>query len=353
MEKIYLCLENGFVFQGNSFGADVEALGELVFDTSMVGYPETLTDNNYSGQIVMKTFPMIGNYGMVFDSENKIPTVAGFVVREVCEMPSNFRCEGTLSDYLKLNGIPAICDVDTRELTRILRENGTCNAAICKKVPDNFDFIKEYKASGSIQNVSVNHSEIILNGEKKVAFIDLGTKEASINVLKNANCEICLFPYNALSKEIEEYNPQGIFISDGAGDPSELSETIKCIKELLGKYPIFAVGMGHQILALANGCETEKMKYGHRGVNQPSISKETGKTYITSQNHGYCVKTDNLKENAKITFVNANDGSCEGMEYEKIYAFSVQFRPEGYNGPNNTLFLYDKFLKNMEDKVCL
>ncbi len=353
MEKIYLCLENGMVFQGKSFGADVEALGELVFDTMMVGYPETLTDNNYKGQIVLKTFPMIGNYGMVLDSESKKASVAGFVVREVCEKPSNFRCEGTLSDYLKENGIPAICDIDTRELTRILRENGTCNAKICKEIPNDFDSIKAYKLSVPAKELSVSSSKIISKGKKKVAFFDLGTNEASINILKNANCEICIFPYNASITEIEEYNPDGIFISDGPGNPAELSETVECIKAILRKYPIFAVGMGHEILALANGCKIEKMKYGHRGANQPSISKDTGKTYITTQNHGYCVETDTLPKNARITFVNANDGSCEGMEYEDAFAFSVQFRPEGYDGPNNTLFLYHKFLKNMEDKVCL
>ncbi len=353
MDNIYLVLSNGTIFEGESFGADVETVGELVFNTSMIGYPEILTDNNYKGQIVVQTFPMIGNYGMVFDGEEKAPAVSALIVREACETPSNFRCGGKLSDYLKKHGIPAICGVDTREITRILRENGTMNAAICKNIPENFEMLKSYRIETPAKDISSKEVNIYGKGGKlKVALLDLGTTEASVSTLTEFGCEVAVFPYGTCEKEIIKYAPCGVFISDGPGDPSKLLEAIGCVKALLGKFPIFATGMGHAVLALAFGCKTEKLKYGHRGSNQPCVHKASNNTYITNQNHGYAVSTGSFPKGADIMFINANDETCEGMEYPSINSFSVQFRPEAYRGPRDTMFLFKKFISNMEDTVC-
>lgn len=349
MKKIYLCLSDGTVFEGKSFGSESMSVGEVVFNTSMVGYPEILTDNNYKGQIVIQTFPLIGNYGMVFDGENTSPSISGLVVREVCETPSNFRNQGTLSEYLKSNNIPAICGVDTRELTRILREKGCMNGAICEKIPENFDFIKKHTVLNLVQSVSAKKTKIYGEGGKhKVALIDLGTSADIISTLVEKNCEINVFPWNVSKFEIDSYCPNGVVISDGPGDPRILEATSECVKELCGKYPIFAIGLGHQVLAISNECKIKKMKVGHRGANQPSINTQTKRTHITVQNHGYSVELNSIPSDTQITFVNANDGSCEGLLYPKINAFSVQFRPEASCAPNNTLFLFEKFIKNME-----
>ena len=347
MKKIYLVLSDGTVFKGESVGADVSAIGEVVFNTSMVGYPELLTDNNYRGQILTLTFPLCGNYGMVFDNGEEKPAVSGLIVKEICDTPSNFRCEGTLSDYLKCHNIPAICGIDTRELTRILREKGTMNGCICETIPSDMNLLEsnnlDKKAYGSVKEKTV-----FGNGKTKVALIDCGTKANAVSVLTNMGAEVAAFPYNASLKDIEAYAPCGIFISDGAGNPEEYTETIALIKDLSCKYQIFATGLGHDILALAKGCKTYKLKYGHRGSNQPSVCLETKKTHITVQNYGYGVCIDSLPEGAKVTFKNANDGTCEGIEY-KDKSFSVQFRPEAYTGPGDTLFLFKKFISEISD----
>ena len=272
MKKAYLVLEDGHVFEGYSFGADVDTVGELVFTTGVCGYIETLTDPTYYGQIVLQTFPLIGNYGMIEeDCEGKC-YLKGYVVREWCPTPSNFRSQYDIDTYLKKQGVPGICGVDTRALTAIIRENGVMNAAICYEKPKDIDYIKKYTIVGAVNAVVDGAREVVeAEGEKKydVALINYGKKNGLVAELTKRGCRVTVLPATATADDISALSPDGIVISNGPGDPSENTEGIEAVKKLLGKYPIFGVCLGHQILALANGGATFKLKYGHRGSNQP------------------------------------------------------------------------------------
>ena len=355
IKKVYIVLEDGHIFEGKSFGAEGEALGELVFTTGMGGYIETLTDPSYYGQIVMQTFPLIGNYGiMEEDFESDKSYVSGYVVREWCELPSNFRTEYDLDTFLKKQGVVGVYGVDTREITRIIREKGVMNAKIVSSVDKiDYDEIKAYKIVDAVKSVSCNKKYTVSDGEAKykVALLDYGAKKNIVRELVARGCEVTVFPYDTSAEEIIKTNPDGIMLSNGPGDPEENIVPIENIKELAGKFPIFGICLGHQLTALAMGGKTMKLKYGHRGVNQPVKQLETGRTYISSQNHGYAVVADSLdRRYARESFINANDGTCEGMEYRSKQIFTVQFHPEACSGPKDTKFLFDRFISMMGGK---
>lgn len=345
--KAYIILEDGHIFCGERFGAKKDVVGELVFTTGMGGYIETLTDPSYYGQIVIQTFPLIGNYGMIpEDKESAGPALFGYIVRDLCDYPSNFRCESTLGEYLKECGIPGICGVDTRELTRIIREHGVMNAKIVSEIPaDKPAELLSYTVHDAVKSVSCTENYTVpAVGEKKfsVALLDLGAKENIARELSKRGCEVTVFPYDTDADTLCGYD--GIMLSNGPGDPAENTEVINNIKNIIGRKPVFGICLGHQLLALASGAKTDKLKYGHRGVNQPVRSMESGRVFISSQNHGYAVISDSLPNGAHVSFENANDGTCEGVDYPELSAFSVQFHPEACSGPKDTNFLFDRFI---------
>lgn len=350
--KIYICLANGDIFEGKSFGAKGEVTGELVFTTGMGGYIETLTDPSYFGQIVMQTFPLIGNYGFIDDDmECEKSAVKAYIVREYCDAPSNFRCGKTLEQYLTENNIVGVYDVDTREITKTIREYGVMNAVITTNPSTvDMDKLKAYKVENAVKSVSSQKPYMSGSDEHKfnVVLIDYGTKKNIVRELNKRGCNVAVVPYNTKADDILSLDPDGIMLSNGPGDPEENVEAIEELKKLVGKKPIFAICLGHQLLALSQGAETSKLKYGHRGVNQPVKNLKTGRTYISSQNHGYAVENDTVeKTGGKISYINANDSTCEGIDYPDKKAFSVQFHPEACSGPHDTRFIFDKFIAMM------
>ena len=354
MNKIYIILENGRVFEGEGFGADGESIGELVFTTGMVGYVETLTDPSYAGQIIMHTFPQIGNYGMIpEDFESDKCHARGVVVRDWCQAPSNFRNSGDLDSFLKKQGVVGVCGVDTRELTQIIRETGVMNAMITKTKPETVpDAVKTYAVKGVVAETSVKTPYAVKpDGDIKysVALLDYGAKENIIRELCARSCAVTVFPFDTPASEILAGKFDGVMLSNGPGDPSENVGCIREISALLGKIPIFGICLGHQLLALAAGGKTEKLRYGPRGGNQPVRELSSGQVYITSQNHGYAVVEDSLdKSQAVLSYVNLNDNTCEGLSYPKFKAFSLQFHPEAHAGPRDMGFAFGKFLELMD-----
>ena len=349
MQKAYLVLANEYVFEGYSFGAPITSIGELVFTTGMGGYIETLTDPSYNGQIVMQTFPLIGNYGIIEDDFEGECAIKGYVVRYPCATPSNFRTDYTLDEFLKKRNIPGLYGIDTREVTRIIREYGVVNAMITTELPTDFTPIKNYALVDAVKQVSTKESFTVTaeNEQYKVALLDYGAKRNIIRELVKRGCSVTVLPYDTKTEDILALNPDGLMLSNGPGDPAENVVPIAESAKLSGKLPIFGICLGHQLLALAHGGETVKLKYGHRGVNQPVKEVSGTRTYITSQNHGYAVVSESLKS-GKLSFINANDGTCEGIEYPEEQAFSVQFHPEACSGPKDTAFLFDKFIDLMK-----
>ena len=349
MKKAYLVLADGTVFSGESIGAETDSVGELVFTTNLCGYLETLTDPSYAGQIVLQTFPMIGNYGVIpSDFEGK-SALKGYVVREACDHPSNFRCEGTLREYLVSRRIPAIAGVDTRAITRRIRKEGVVNAKICREIPQDLREIQEYTVTGVVDQVTCEAPATYpAEGEKKfsVALIDYGAKRNIIRELNRRGCEVRVLPAGTGAEEVLALQPDGVMLSNGPGDPAENLFCIEQIRQLLGQIPLFGICLGHQLTALAAGGRTEKMKFGHRGANQPVKDLKTGRTWITSQNHGFAVVAESLPR-GEVRFVNANDGSCEGIDYPGLRAFTTQFHPEACAGPKDTGFLFDRFCSLM------
>lgn len=350
MKKAYLVLGNGQVFEGEAIGAQGESIGEIVFTTGVVGYLETLTDPSYAGQIVVQTFPMIGNYGVIEEDFEGNCAVKGYIVREMCDAPSNFRCEYTLDEFLKNHNIPGICGVDTREITRIIRESGVMNATICYSVPENLDEVNKYVIKDVVREQSTKENAFCpATTEKKynVVLIDYGAKKNIIRCLQNRGCDVTVVNCLTSAEDILAMNPDGIMLSNGPGDPEDNEYSIAQIKKFIGKVPVFGICLGHQLTALAMGGKTKKLKYGHRGGNQPVKEVDGTRTFITSQNHGYAVVADSLKGVGKELFVNANDGSCEGMVYPGYNCFTVQFHPEACSGPQDTEFLFNKFIQMM------
>lgn len=348
MNKVYIVLEDNTIFEGLGFGAEADSLGELVFTTGMCGYIETLTDPSYYGQIVLQTFPLIGNYGIIEDDFEGSCFVKGYVVRDWCRNPSNFRCQYSLDEFLKKNNIPGVYGVDTRELTKLIREHGVMNAKICRTLPESLEDIKGYKIVKAVEAVSSISTQTIDVPEPKhkVVLIDYGAKKNILRELNKRGCSVTVVPSCTKASDIFHMKPDGIMLSNGPGDPAENTECIGQVKQLMGKVPVFGICLGHQLMALAMGGETIKLKYGHRGVNQPAKNVSDERTYITSQNHGYAVVDGSVKS-GMTSFINANDGTCEGIDYPELSAFSVQFHPEACSGPHDTSFLFDRFITLM------
>lgn len=349
MRKAYLVLADGSVYEGFGFGAESDAVGELVFNTGVVGYLEMLTDPVYAGQILLQTFPLAGNYGVMeedFDGECRLK---GYVVREWCDTPSNFRSQYDLDALLKKKGVPGIYGLDTRALTRKIRECGVMNAMICAQPPEDLSEIIACRICGEVENCSRSEACVLpAAGEPKyrTAIIDYGAVHGYADELQKRGCEVSILPSSASAEEILAAGFDGLLLSDGPGDPAENAVCIAQIAKLLGKLPIFGISLGHQLLALAAGARTEKMKYGNRGSNQPVKDVQGGRTYITTQNHGYAVAADSLRC-GEVSYINANDGSCEGANYPALNAFGIQFQPQGCIGPQDTSFLYDRFISMM------
>ena len=350
MKKGYLILSSGQVFEGECFGADIDAVGELVFTTGMVGYIETLTDPSYAGQIIMQTFPLIGNYGIIEEDFEGKPAAKGYVVREWCDTPSNFRSQYSVDEFLKRNGIPGLCGVDTREITRIIRNQGVMNAMIASKLPSTLDDIRSFSIRDTVaatSDMSTTEYPAIGQERAKIALIDYGAKKNIIRELQKRGCAVTVLPYDTSAEAVIALRPDGVVLSNGPGDPADNVYCIEQIAKLVGKLPIFGVCLGHQLLAIAMGGKTIKLKYGHRGANQPVREIASGCTYITSQNHGYAVVGESIKGAGNVSFVKANDNTCEGAEYPSVNAFSVQFHPEACAGPRDTMFLFDRFVDSL------
>ena len=354
MGKAFLILADGTVFEGKSIGAQGKTIGETVFTTGMTGYLETLTDPSYFGQIVTQTFPLIGNYGVIpSDAESMQSWVRGYIVREICDLPNNFRCQKTLDEYLKEQNIVGICGIDTRALTKILREKGTMNGMITTNENYNLDEIipklKAYTTGNVVDKVTCTEKKVLKGQGKRVALMDFGAKNNIAKSLNERGCEVTIYPAHTTAEEILGDNPDGIMLSNGPGDPKECVDIIKEIKKLYdSNVPIFAICLGHQLMALATGADTHKMKYGHRGGNHPVKDLATGRVYISSQNHGYVVDTDKLDPNvAEPAFINVNDGTNEGLKYVNKNIFTVQFHPEACPGPQDSAYLFDRFINMM------
>ena len=350
MKKGYLILQDGQVFEGVRFGAETDTVGELVFTTGMCGYVETLTDPSYAGQIVMQTYPLIGNYGIIREDFEGACCVKGYVVREYCDTPSNFRTDCDLDTYLKEQGVPGLCGVDTRELTRIIREHGVMNATICDEIPADLTPVASYAVTGVVEAVSCKEPTVHpAEGEERfrVSLLDYGAKRNIVRELQKRGCTVTVLPASTSAEDVLAADPDGVMLSNGPGDPAENVYQIEQIRKLLGRVPMFGICLGHQLTALAAGGSTYKLKYGHRGVNQPVRDVAGVRTYITSQNHGYAVDSDTVKL-GKVRFANANDGTCEGIDYPELKAFTVQFHPEACTGPKDTSFLFDRFVELMK-----
>lgn len=385
--KAFLILEDGTVFEGTHIGADREIISEIVFNTSMAGYLEVLTDPSYAGQAVCMTYPLIGNYGICReDMESKKIWPDAFIVRELSRIPSNFRCDASIQEILAEYDVPGIAGIDTRALTKILREKGTMNGCITT----NADYVmeeiqKRLKAydmgnvvdivtcqekytlkgtrelsengplSGSVRYTGEKEKRPSLvkelNGKgKRVALLDLGAKDNIARSLAARGCDVTVYPARTAAEEILSDKPDGIMLSNGPGDPKVCTKVIENVKKLYeSDTPIFAICLGHQLMALATGADTFKMKYGHRGGNHPVKDLATGRVYISSQNHGYVVDMDKLDERvAKPAFINVNDGTCEGLAYTGKNIFTVQFHPEACPGPQDSGYLFDRFIQMME-----
>lgn len=385
--KAFLILEDGTVFEGIQIGADREVISEIVFNTSMAGYLEVLTDPSYAGQAVCMTYPLIGNYGICSeDMESGRPWPDGFIVRELSRIPSNFRCDKTIQQFLEENGVPGIAGIDTRALTKLLREKGTMNGMITTneaydrdailpklkayttgRVVERVTCAEKYEVKGSAalgDNGPISGSAVYtgerekkptlvrkLNGRgKRVALLDLGMKRNIAVSLAQRGIDVTVYPAMTQAAEILADRPDGIMLSNGPGDPKECTEIIKEIRKLYdAQVPVFAICLGHQLMALATGADTYKLKYGHRGGNHPVKDLETGRVYISSQNHGYVVDMDTLDAAVAVpAFVNANDGTCEGLSYVGKNIFTVQYHPEACPGPQDSGYLFDRFIRMME-----
>ncbi|MGL5379368.1 glutamine-hydrolyzing carbamoyl-phosphate synthase small subunit [Clostridium sp.] len=345
--KAKLILENGMVFEGKAFGYLKDSVGEVVFTTGMTGYQEVLTDPSYYGQIVTMTYPLIGNYGInLEDMESDSPKVRGFIVREKCNFPNNFRCEISLEDYLKQNKIIGLEGIDTRALTKVLRNHGTMKGIISLEANELEEVKEKVNAFSNHEAVSIVSTKEVYTIEgngKHVAIVDFGIKQNIIRNFVARGCKLTVFPMTATAEEVLSVNPDLVFLSNGPGDPEDLTDVIENIKKIVGKKPIVGICLGHQLLGLTLGGKTAKLKFGHRGCNHPVKDLEENKVHITSQNHGYVVET--LPEDVVATHVNINDGTIEGMKHTKLPIFSVQFHPEAAAGPKDSEYIFDKFMK--------
>lgn len=352
-----IVLEDGEEYYGYGFGADKEAICEIVFNTSMVGYQEIVSDPSYTYQMVVMTYPLIGNYGITDDDyETKQPTIGGMIVREYNDLPSNFRYTKTLSEYLEENNIPGIAGIDTRKLTRSIREKGSRKVMITDSKTSKKEALKKLQETAipkdAVAKVSCKKKWYArtANPNYHVVAVDCGIKLNIVRSLNKRGCNVTVVPYHTSAKEMIDLKPDGIFLSNGPGDPEEVKEVIKLVKELRGKYPIFGICLGHQIISLAYGAKTYKMKFGHRGGNHPVKNLATGKIEITSQNHSFAVDEKSLsKTDLVVTHKNILDDTIEGVECKKDKVFSVQYHPESAPGPQDSGYLFDQFVTYLKN----
>jgi carbamoyl-phosphate synthase small subunit len=354
--KKQLILEDGTIFIGEGLGSDGNKIGEVVFNTGMTGYQEILSDPSYCGQIVTLTYPLIGNYGINRDDFESIsPAIHGLIVKEAAEFPSNWRSEMSLDQYLKLKNIPGIAGIDTRKLTRIIRKYGTLKGAICNIDEDIEEVLEKLQAvqirKDQVKQVSTNTPYRSPGRGKRIVLVDFGMKHGILRELNKRDCDVIVVPYDTTAEEILNLSPDGVMLSNGPGDPKDVPEAIEMIREILGKVPLFGICLGHQLFALACGANTVKMKFGHRGSNHPVKDLETGKVALTSQNHGYTVENDSIKETRlEVTHIAMNDGTIEGLKHLDVPAFTVQYHPEASPGPEDANNLFDKFLQMIESE---
>ena len=345
-----LILEDGTVLIGKGFGSEVTRDGEVVFTTGMTGYQETLSDRSFCGQMIVFTYPLIGNYGVNADDFEAInPALHGIIVKQMCDAPSNFRSKKTLDELLKEKDIPGLEGIDTRKLTRIIREQGVMKGRICgldacaRTVA--LELQQMQLPTDQVKQVSIQAPYSIPGRGQRIVLVDFGMKRSIVRELHKRDCEIIVVPYHTTASEILKRNPDGIMLSNGPGDPKHVPEAIQMIQEVLGKVPLFGICLGHQLFALACGANTEKMKYGHRGMNHPVKHLVTGKIDITSQNHGYTVDRSSIaKTELEISHVALNDGTIEGLQHRTFPAFTVQYHPEASPGPRDANHLFDQFL---------
>ena len=354
-------LEDGTKYFGEAFGAaKEETFGEVIFNTSLSGYQEIITDPSYSGQIVTMTYPLIGNYGVnKEDEESSGPKIQGLIIKELCKYPSNFRSEMSLNEYFDKHDIMGVQGIDTRALTKYIRIKGAMKGAISTKVDDIDALVDRVKASRGLIGVDLVR-EVTCdkperwndNGNIKIAVLDCGVKYNILRHLADRGCQVTRYPANSKAEDILETNPDGILLSNGPGDPEGVSYVVETVKKLLGKVPIFGICLGHQMLGLATGGNTFKLKFGHRGGNQPVMDLRTRKVSITSQNHGFCVDIDSIQsKGTEVTHINLNDKTVEGMENKDLGFFCVQFHPEAGPGPNDATYLFDQFLDNIKKGI--
>nr|WP_307989908.1 carbamoyl phosphate synthase small subunit [uncultured Niameybacter sp.] len=348
--KAQLILENGMVFEGKAFGYLKETIGEVVFNTGMTGYQEILTDPSYYGQMVVMTYPLVGNYGVnLQDMESQKAHVRAFIVREKCDFPNNFRCELTLDGYLKEQKIIGLEGIDTRALTKVLRNHGTMRAIIAVRelTPSQIKLkIESFNNQNAVPEVTTKEVYTVDGEGIHVAMIDCGMKQNIVRSFSQRGCKLTVFPYNATAEEVLGVNPDGVFLSNGPADPKDVPTVVNMVKELVGKKPITAICLGHQLLSLALGGDTSKLKFGHHGCNHPVKDHVSNRVYITSQNHNYYVST--LPEGAVVTHTNLNDNTVEGMYFKDLDIYSVQFHPEACPGPTDTAHIFDEFIKVMQ-----
>ncbi len=372
MTKALLVLEDGTVFEGSGFGAQGEVFGEVVFNTSMTGYQEILTDPSYNGQIVTMTYPEIGNYGVnEEDIESRRPFLKGFVVKEYWRTPSNWRSQGDLESYLANYGVVGIEGIDTRALTKLIRSEGAQKAVISTLDLDTKSLLKKVKASEGIVGIDLvtevsceepyswsegthkwdplEEDDPVEGAKLKVVAYDFGLKHNILRKLTDHGCEVTVVPSRTPPNEVLSLDPDGIFLSNGPGDPAAVAYAVESVRTLVGKKPIFGICLGHQILSLALGAETYKLKFGHRGANQPVKELSTGKVEITSQNHGFAVDAETLRDDIEVTHINLNDNTVEGIKHKKHPAFSVQYHPEASPGPHDASYLFEDFVKLMKE----
>lgn len=352
-----IILEDGREYYGYSFGNTDDKVCEIVFNTSMVGYQEIISDPSYTYQAVVMTYPLIGNYGMADDDyETKIPTIGALIVKEYNNDPSNFRSSATLSEVMKKYNVVGIYGIDTRKLTRSIRDFGSRKVLITDvstSLEKGLEILKNSEIPcDAVSKVSCNKIWVSHADDEKynVVAIDCGMKMNIVRSLNNRGCKVTVAPWNTTAEEIERLNPDGIFISNGPGDPTDVPQIIKTIKSLIGKYPLFGICLGHQIISLAYGAKTYKLKFGHRGGNHPVRNLLTNKIEITSQNHSYAVDTESLKETKLVpTHINLLDNTIEGVKCELDKVFSVQYHPESAPGPQDSAYLFDRFITMMEE----
>ncbi|MDL4839997.1 carbamoyl phosphate synthase small subunit [Aquibacillus rhizosphaerae] len=354
MEKRQLVLEDGTTFIGTAFGSEHASVGEVVFNTGMTGYQEILSDPSYCGQIVTMTYPLIGNYGINRDDFETInPSIHGLIVKEVCDHPSNFRNEESLDSYLKANDIPGIAGIDTRKLTKIIRKHGTMRGVFTAVGVNSEEAVTEIKNTAIINDqvakVSTVKPYVVPGRGYRIVLVDFGMKHGILRELTKRNCHITVVPYHYSAESILRLKPDGVMLTNGPGNPKSVPQAIEMIANLVNKVPVFGICLGHQLLALACGADTEKLKFGHRGSNHPVKDITINKTFITSQNHGYAVNVDSLvKTDLELTQIALNDDTVEGIQHSKYPVFSVQYHPESSPGPDDTNYLFDDFLKKIK-----